>query len=85
MVVTRPSVRKTGLPRARPVTDLPAASANIATAVSAVQAMPIGECAEGVPDHAQAAALSVSVGARQLPDHHGGCADLDQRVQAKAS
>ena len=38
--VTRPSVLSTGSPSARPVRALPAASANMAAAVTAVQAMP---------------------------------------------
>ena len=38
--VTRPSVRSTGLPSARPVRALPAASANITAAVIAVQMIP---------------------------------------------
>ena len=40
MVVTLPSVRRTGLSRARPVRALPAARANMTAAVAAVQAMP---------------------------------------------
>jgi hypothetical protein len=40
IIVTRPSVRRTGLPSARPVRALPAASANITTAVTAVQMIP---------------------------------------------
>ena len=39
-MVTQPSCRSTGLSSARPVRALPAASANIAAAVSAVQMMP---------------------------------------------
>jgi hypothetical protein len=38
--VTRPSVTSTGLPSAFPVRALPAASANIIAAVTAVQAIP---------------------------------------------
>ena len=39
-VVTLPSVRRTGLPSARPVLALPAARPNMTAAVTAVQAMP---------------------------------------------
>ena len=39
-----PSVTRTGLPSARPVRALPAASANIAAAVTAVQAIPSRLC-----------------------------------------
>ena len=42
--VTLPSVCRTGLPSARPVRALPAARANIAAAVTAVQTMPSTEC-----------------------------------------
>ena len=41
---TRPSVASTGLPSAWPVRVLPAASANITAAVTAVHAMPSAEC-----------------------------------------
>ena len=43
-MVTRPSVRSTGLSRARPVRAFPAASANITAAVTAVHTMPAAEC-----------------------------------------
>ena len=43
-MVTRPSVRSTGLSSAAPVRDFPAASANITAAVTAVQMMPGSEC-----------------------------------------
>ncbi len=39
-----PSVRSTGLSSARPVRAFPAASANIATAVTAVHVIPRAEC-----------------------------------------
>ncbi len=42
-VVTRPSVRSTGLSSARPVRAFPAASANIAAAVSPVHTIPAAE------------------------------------------
>ena len=42
-MVTRPSVRSTGLPSARPVLAFPAASANMATAVIAVHTIPSTE------------------------------------------
>jgi hypothetical protein len=36
---------------------------------------------ERVADQPQAAALALLAGAGQLPDHHGGRADLDQRIE----
>gem|GEM_PF-3474356 len=42
--VTRPSVARTGLPSCLPVRALPAASANMTAAVTAVQAMPSMLC-----------------------------------------
>ncbi len=43
-MVTRPSVRSTGLSSARTVLALPAASVNITAAVTAVQAIPATGC-----------------------------------------
>jgi hypothetical protein len=41
------------------------------------------ERGERVPDQAQAAALPFLPCVRQFPDHDGGGADLDERVQAE--
>ncbi len=43
-IVTRPSVRRTGLSSVRPVLALPAASVNMTAAVTVVQTIPVAEC-----------------------------------------
>jgi hypothetical protein len=43
-----------------------------------------GQQPEGGPDQAERATLPVPAAARQFPDHHGGRADLDERVEAES-